>query len=149
MVCFVTNHYTAKAFSVLALSIRGLGHLLTEASVDWKGLTGEIARQADALLGGDDSAVILDESVCVCVCVCVCVRARVCVCVCVFARAFVCACVCVYVCVSECVCVCTCARVCMCVSVCASVCVCACACVYVAVLFSNPTVKRLEAEQVS
>ncbi len=25
MVCFVTNHYTAKAFSVLALSIRGLG----------------------------------------------------------------------------------------------------------------------------
>ncbi len=27
MVCFVTNHYTAKAFSVLALSIRGLGLL--------------------------------------------------------------------------------------------------------------------------
>ena len=25
MVCFVTNHYTAKAFSVLALSIWGLG----------------------------------------------------------------------------------------------------------------------------
>ncbi|WP_419638770.1 IS701 family transposase, partial [Thiolapillus sp.] len=41
---------------------QALNHLLTEASVDWKGLTGEIARQADALLGGDDSALILDES---------------------------------------------------------------------------------------
>ncbi|HIE54871.1 MAG TPA: hypothetical protein EYP90_06780 [Chromatiaceae bacterium] len=41
---------------------QALNHLLTEAAVDWEGLSGEIARQADALLGGERSALILDES---------------------------------------------------------------------------------------
>jgi hypothetical protein len=35
-----------------------LNHLLTEAAVDWEGLSGEIARQADALLGGETSALM-------------------------------------------------------------------------------------------
>jgi len=41
---------------------QALHHLLTEAGVDWEGLSGEVARQADALLGGDQAALLLDES---------------------------------------------------------------------------------------
>ena len=35
---------------------------MTEAGVDWDGLSGEVARQADALLGDEQAALILDES---------------------------------------------------------------------------------------
>ena len=42
---------------------QALHHLLTEAGVDWDGLSGEVARQADALLGDEQAALILDESV--------------------------------------------------------------------------------------
>ena len=41
---------------------QALHHLLTEAGVDWDGLSGEVARQADALLGDEQAALILDES---------------------------------------------------------------------------------------
>ena len=41
---------------------QALNHLLTEAAVDWESLGAELARQADALLGGETSALILDES---------------------------------------------------------------------------------------
>ena len=43
---------------------QALHHLLTEAGVDWDGLSGEVARQADALLGDEQAALILDESLC-------------------------------------------------------------------------------------
>ena len=39
---------------------QALHHLLTEAGVDWDGLSGEVARQADALLGDEQAALILD-----------------------------------------------------------------------------------------
>ena len=38
---------------------QALHHLLTEAGVDWDGLSGEVARQADALLGDEQAALIL------------------------------------------------------------------------------------------
>ena len=41
---------------------QALHHLLTEAGVDWDGLSGEVARQADALLGDEQAALILNES---------------------------------------------------------------------------------------
>ena len=41
---------------------QALHHLLTEAGVDWDGLSGEVARQADALLGDEQAALILDVS---------------------------------------------------------------------------------------
>lgn len=47
---------------VVDTNSQALHHLLTEAGVDWDGLTGEVARQANALLGGDQAALILDES---------------------------------------------------------------------------------------
>ena len=47
---------------VVETDSQALNHLLTEAAVDWEGLSLELARQADALLGGESSALILDES---------------------------------------------------------------------------------------
>jgi len=47
---------------VVETDSQALNHLLTEAAVDWEGLSGEIARQANELLGGEQSALILDES---------------------------------------------------------------------------------------
>ncbi len=41
---------------------QALHHLVTDAGVDWAGLSGEIARQADELLGGESAALLLDES---------------------------------------------------------------------------------------
>ncbi len=43
---------------VVETDSQALNHLLTEAAVDWEGLSGEIARQADALLGGETSALM-------------------------------------------------------------------------------------------
>ncbi len=47
---------------VVETDSQALNHLLTEVVVDWEGLSAELARQADALLGGENSALILDES---------------------------------------------------------------------------------------
>lgn len=41
---------------------QALHHLVTDAGVDWAGLSREIARQADELLGGTSAALVLDES---------------------------------------------------------------------------------------
>ena len=61
-------HVQLCAFRARACSLsyawpdsQALNHLLTEA-VDWKGLTGEIARQADAFWAEMTSALIPDES---------------------------------------------------------------------------------------
>ena len=47
---------------VVETDSQALNHLLTEAAVDWAGLSAEVARQADAVLGGECSALIIDES---------------------------------------------------------------------------------------
>ncbi|WP_223212111.1 IS701 family transposase [Thiolapillus brandeum] len=65
---YIRGLFQASRGSLLRMSevvdtdSQALHHLLTEAGVDWDGLSGEVARQADALLGGDQAALILDES---------------------------------------------------------------------------------------
>lgn len=41
---------------------QAMQHLLTQASVDWQGLGDAVATETDALLGGDDSLLLIDES---------------------------------------------------------------------------------------
>lgn len=45
----------------MKMDSQALNHLLTESAVDWKCLTGEIVRQANALPGEDNSELIMDE----------------------------------------------------------------------------------------
>ena len=41
---------------------QAMQHMLTEARVDWEGFRAKIAQDTDALLGGSDSVLLLDES---------------------------------------------------------------------------------------
>ena len=65
---YIRGLFQASRGSLLRMSevvdtdSQALHHLLTEAGVDWDGLSGEVARQADALLGDEQAALILDES---------------------------------------------------------------------------------------
>lgn len=47
---------------VNAVDHQAMQHMLTDASVDWKGFTAQIAQDTDALLGGHDAFLLLDES---------------------------------------------------------------------------------------
>ena len=47
---------------VNAVDHQAMQHMLTEGSVDWPGFGQQIAREANALLGGKDSVLIFDES---------------------------------------------------------------------------------------
>ena len=59
----------------------------------------------------NDTAALLEQTVCVCVSVCMCACARVCGCACACACVCVCVCVCMRVRVHVCTCVCVCACV--------------------------------------
>jgi SRSO17 transposase len=47
---------------VNAVDHQAMQHMLTDAEVDWKGFTAQIAQDTDALLGGPDAFLLLDES---------------------------------------------------------------------------------------
>jgi SRSO17 transposase len=47
---------------VNAADRQAMQHMLTSECVDWAGLRGVVAEAANALLGGDDAVLILDES---------------------------------------------------------------------------------------
>jgi SRSO17 transposase len=47
---------------VNAVDHQAMQHMLTDAGVDWKGFTAQIAQDTDALLGGQDAFLLLDES---------------------------------------------------------------------------------------
>ncbi|WP_342707106.1 transposase, partial [Nitrosomonas halophila] len=41
---------------------QAMQHMLTSGAIDWHGFGAQIAREADALLGGDKATLIIDES---------------------------------------------------------------------------------------
>lgn len=47
---------------VNAVDHQAMPHMLTAAGVDWKGFTAQIAQDTDALRGGQDAVLLLDES---------------------------------------------------------------------------------------